>query len=370
MTPVRSGLVAMAISLAVAPLVLTALRRGQVIDRPSARSSHLVPVPRGGGLAVAIGALIALALTPALPVAHKWAIAVAAAGFGLLGTLDDTVGVSAFRKLGIQFVLGVVAAFSLLGDATGSVVWSALSAAGLAFWLVAFVNAFNFMDGIDGISVAQAVVAGVTWFLVGTHTDTLALAAGGAVIAGAAIGFAPFNVPRARMFLGDTGSYFMGAWLAAVAFLGVRSGVPVEAVLAPLALYVAYTGVTLVRRLARGERWYLPHRQHTYQQLCNRGWTHLETSALVATCVAACGALGAVSLAQSRPARLTADVAVAAMVAAYLLAPKWLAPRTRRPAVTVRQPIPPLRSARPGSSGSPEYPDERWVGAGRRQTRD
>jgi UDP-N-acetylmuramyl pentapeptide phosphotransferase/UDP-N-acetylglucosamine-1-phosphate transferase len=249
-------------------------------------------------------------------------IALAGGAFGILGLVDDLVGIRALRRLAVQVLAAGVAGFFLLSDLTGPPLRQGLVAAAVVFWLVAFVNAYNFMDGIDGISVAQALGAGVTWFAVGSGTHSSALTAGGAIIAGATLGFAPYNLPRARMFLGDVGSYFIGSWLAAIAVLGLRSGVPAEAVLAPLALYIADTGVTLAGRVRRGERWYLPHRWHAYQRLSDAGWSHLQVTALVAGCIGACGALGAVSLGHSSGARAAADLAIAGVIAAYLLIPR------------------------------------------------
>ena len=324
---------AFAVTVGLAPLVLSLLRRGHVLDHPTDRSSHDRPVPRGGGVAPAVGALVALAVTPSLAPAQRWGVAVAAALFGAVGLTEDLFGVRALPRLGIQFAAALAASVLLLNDFTGPAIWRGVFAAGAVLWLVAFVNAYNFMDGIDGISVTQAVAAGVTWLAVGTHAGVPALAAGGAIVAGAALGFAPYNVPKARMFLGDVGSYFIGAWLAAVAVLGIRAGVAPEAVIAPLALYAADTGATLVRRVAQGERWYLPHRGHAYQRLGDCGWSHVRTSAFVGLCIGACGMLGAVSLGDSIPARVASDIAIAGVLAGYLLAPRWLAPRSSSVAV-------------------------------------
>ena len=323
----RSGL-ALAVTLACAPLVLAVLRRGQILDHPTERSSHSTPVPRGGGVAAAVGALVALALTPSVVSGHRWAIGVTAALFGVMGLVEDVVGVRALHRLALQFVAAAFAALFLLDGLTGPGLWRGLFVVGAVFWLVAFVNAYNFMDGIDGISVAQAVGAGATWFAVGTYAEVPALAAGGAIVAGAALGFAPYNLPKARMFLGDVGSYLIGAWLAAVAILGVRAGLAPEAVLAPLALYMADTGATLALRVARGERWYLPHRDHAYQRLGDAGWSHVQTSAFVAACIGVCGLLGAVSLGESVAARVAADLAIAGVIGGYLSAPRWLASST------------------------------------------
>ena len=94
--------------------------------------------------------------------------------------------------------------------------------------------------------------------------------------------------------------------------------------LAPLALYVADTGTTLLRRIARGDCWYLPHRDHVYQRLRDSGWSSVRVSLLVLFCVAACGGLGAVSLSSSLVARVIADVAIVAVIGSYLLAPRCL----------------------------------------------
>jgi UDP-GlcNAc:undecaprenyl-phosphate GlcNAc-1-phosphate transferase len=322
-----SGALALAVSLALGPAVLFVLRRGQVLDHPSERSSHSNPVPRGGGVAIALGALVAVPFSSSLTSAERWAVGVAAVLFGVIGLVEDVVGIRALYRLAVQFPVAGVAGVLLLERLTGPALWRSLFALGAVFFLVAFVNAYNFMDGIDGISVAQAVGAGVTWLAVGLSVDTPVLAAGGAIVAGAALGFAPFNLLIARMFLGDVGSYFVGAWLASVAILGLRAGVAPEAVLAPLALYVADTGVTLVRRVARGECWYLPHRQHAYQRLGDGGWSHVRTSALVAACIGVCGLLGAVSLGDSLTARVAADLAIAGVIVCYLLAPRWVASR-------------------------------------------
>ena len=280
-------------------------------------------------MATAGGALVALVATPSLTPGHRWAIVFAAGLFGLLGLVEDVVGIRALYRLALQFAVAAVAGPFLLDDWAGPVLWWWVFAAGAVFWLVGFVNAYNFMDGIDGISVAQGVGAGATWFAVGTGADVPVLAVGGAIVAGAVLGFAPYNLPRARMFLGDVGSYFIGAWLAAIAILGLRAGIAPEAVLAPLALYVADTGATLARRIARGDLWYLPHRDHAYQRLGDAGWSHVQISAFVAGCIGLCGLLGTVSLGDSVAARLAADLAIAGVIGGYLLSPRWAASSTK-----------------------------------------
>src|SRR5207244_9022591 len=100
----------------------------------------------------------------------------------------------------------------LLTGMTSSLLWRLVFGLGVLIWVVAYTNAFNFMDGINGISAAQVIVAGGYFGIVGTQRHVPLLAAGGFVAAGAAAAFLPFNFPKATVFLGDVGSYFLGAW--------------------------------------------------------------------------------------------------------------------------------------------------------------
>jgi UDP-GlcNAc:undecaprenyl-phosphate GlcNAc-1-phosphate transferase len=199
--------------------------------------------------------------------------------------------------------------------------WPAWSGVLVLLWLVAFVNAFNFMDGINGISCACAFVTGAAWWVVGDAAGADLLAAGGLVAAAAALGFGPVNVPRARMFLGDAGSYFLGAWLALLAVVGLGEGAPPEAVVAPLVLYVADTATTLLRRVARGERWHEAHADHAYQRLVHAGWSHTTTTVFVAGLMALLATLGMLAFSESAAIRAAGDLGILAVVAGYLSLP-------------------------------------------------
>jgi UDP-N-acetylmuramyl pentapeptide phosphotransferase/UDP-N-acetylglucosamine-1-phosphate transferase len=306
------------------PVVLFAVRRAGMLDVPTARSSHSTPVPRGGGVAPAIGAVIALAFAPMAMGDARVALVLVAATFGTIGLVEDLVGIPPRIRLGLQALAAAAALPWILSGLHGDALWETVFAVGVAVWLVAYVNSFNFMDGIDGISVAQAMVAGLTWYVVGRGEHVVPFAVGGIIIAGAAAGFAPFNFPTARLFLGDSGSYFFGGWLAAVAVLGLRAGVAPEAVLAPLALYVADTALTLSGRIRRREVWYLPHRSHVYQRLVQGGWSHVRTTLAAAATIAACSALGVASLSGSLLLRVVADATMVLVVVAYLSAPSRL----------------------------------------------
>lgn len=323
-SPVAAFGLTFAIALLATPPVIRLLRRLRLVDLPNVRSSHQVPTLRGGGLAPALGILPGLALVAGPAGATRAAMLVAAAGFGLIGLLDDLRDVPLANRFGLQVVMAGLALVWLLHGLSGPAPWMVVFTIGCLVWLVVYVNAFNFMDGINGMAAAQAVVAGGAWWAIGTAEGVAPLAGGGAVVAGAALAFLPYNYPRAVVFLGDVGSYLLGGVLAALVIVGVRAGIAFEAVLAPLAVYLADTGSTLVRRVRAGEVWYLPHRSHVYQRLTQQGWSHGRTTCLVTVTMAACSGLGALSLTGSAPLRAGGDVAVLAVLVLYLLSPPLL----------------------------------------------
>ncbi len=326
-----SGVVAFGITLGLLPLTERCLRHFHVFDHPSVRSFHDRPTIRGGGIALATGALIALSFSSTVDRSDRLALACSAVVFAVIGLIEDVHGIDARPRLALQ-ALAALAVLALLVEIGPA--WPVWAIVVVPFWLVAFVNAFNFMDGINGISCATAAVAGTTWWAIGRYDDVSAVAVGGAIAAAAALGFLPFNFPTARMFLGDVGSYFIGAWLAVVVVIGLREGIAAEAMVAPLVVYLADTGTTLVRRVVRGELWYEAHSEHAYQRLMHSGWSHGSTSAFVAGCTLAISALGALSLSGSTAVRITGDLGVVTIVAGYLFAPRVAASRRlHRPAL-------------------------------------
>jgi UDP-N-acetylmuramyl pentapeptide phosphotransferase/UDP-N-acetylglucosamine-1-phosphate transferase len=151
-----------------------------------------------------------------------------------------------------------------LVDGTVGTLWGAV--AGAAVFAV-LVNVVNFMDGINGITAATMTVWGVTAMLVSRSHDVPGLLTLGALTAGCALGFLPWNAPVARLFLGDVGSYLFGGLVAGGVVLGWHSGAAVAALLAPMSIYLVDTGSTLVRRARRGESLLTAHRDHVYQRV-------------------------------------------------------------------------------------------------------
>ena len=268
--------VAAALSAGLIVVLLPTLRR-HALARPNARSSHAEPTPQGGGIAVvvatAIVALAAVTLTapPGERVQLVWVIG-AAALIGAVGAVGDVRAMPVLPRLALQAlaVAIVIAALPAELRVIPPLPWlferALLGVA--ALW---FVNLVNFMDGIDWMTVVEAVpVAGglvaIGWL--GALPSAAVVAA--LALLGAVLGFAPFNRPVARLFLGDVGSLPIGLLLAWLLMLLALDGHVAAALLLPL-YYLADSTVTLLRRLVHGEKIYQAHRSHFYQRALDRG---------------------------------------------------------------------------------------------------
>ncbi len=266
------------------PAVRRRLLATESIDRPNARSSHVLPTPRGGGLACAVGGVVGCLTARAMNrgVSAQWAAS--GALLGAVGRLDDVFGLSAAPRLGAQFLVGAVA-----GGSSGGVLGSIVGAVATP----SIVNAFNFMDGINGISGGTALAWGL---VLGTDESlSQSVRVQAAITAGMGLGFLPHNIPNASMFLGDVGSYLFGGGIAAtVVHSALDNGRPtlgtVLRTLAPLAPYLADTGLTIARRAARGEKLTVAHREHAYQQLVSATqWPHWAVAGIASGAAAVCG---------------------------------------------------------------------------------
>lgn len=292
------------------------LRRREILAHPNERSSHSIPTPSGGGLAivgvVAAGGLLAgifavvlLGSLNRLP--HWWPFGIAALGVAAVGWVDDLRNLPQGIRLAVQAVaaaavllaFGPMVSVSLPGWGMVALGWLA---GPLAFlWLVGLTNAYNFMDGIDGIAGSQAVLAGLGWAVLGALRGEPEVTAFALLLAGASLGFLTRNWPPARIFMGDVGSTFLGFSFAALPLL-VDPADP-HLFLAGLLLvwpFVFDTVFTLICRLLRGENILRAHRSHLYQRLVIAGWSHRSVTLLYAG-LAAAGGILAVGYARQWP---------------------------------------------------------------------
>ena len=286
------------------------------VDRPRERGMHLTPTPTAGGLAMIAGVCAALLLFQSLggpkDALDPQVIAAVAlsALLGLIGALDDLIELSARAKLLIQVVLAL--AFSIfvahptaLPGVFGGAPFAlptVIGIGGAALWIVVVVNAVNFMDGANGLVAGAIAIAAVGLGLAALPAQAPFLTTAFLVLGGAALGFLPFNYPKAVVFQGDAGSQFTGALIAMLAIVGSgpgASGGPINLLAAPIALtpLLADVLLTLIVRARRGDRLFEAHRDHLYQRwlmaeggdhakLAHRAWPIFGLYAVVAFAVA------------------------------------------------------------------------------------
>jgi UDP-N-acetylmuramyl pentapeptide phosphotransferase/UDP-N-acetylglucosamine-1-phosphate transferase len=257
------------VSFALTSLAVRILTARAILDRPNERSSHVAPTPRGAGLAV-VGALLpALALIAALTGEGARLAPVLAAIPLLAGLcfLDDVKGLGAGVRLLAQAAAVVLGLLSLPeGPVTQGFLPFWLDRLLVAIGWLWFINLFNFMDGIDGITAVETIAIGLGLTLVAWFAAIPgATGPAGLAIAAAAAGFLPWNWHRARIFLGDVGSVPLGFLLGFLLLDLAARGYWAAALILPL-YYLADATATLLRRLLRGERVWEAHREHWYQK--------------------------------------------------------------------------------------------------------
>lgn len=295
------------------------------LARPNARSSHRVPTPQGGGIAIVSVVIVTTALCTyfihSLPAGVIACVLGAAAVLGVVGVIDDIVTLRALPRLVCQLaaataVLAVLPSSYRIVEVLPIVVERGV----LVLGLVWFVNLTNFMDGLDWITVAEVLplCAGIVAFailgLAPPYAGILACAIGGSTL-----GFAPFNRPVARLFLGDVGSLPLGLVLGWLLVIVACRGNVAAAILMPL-YYLADATITLGLRLSRGERVWEAHRTHFYQRATTNGFTVLGVVREVFTTNLVLLALALASALVAKPVASAGALLAGAIVVARLLA--------------------------------------------------
>jgi len=313
-----------AVSAALIVVLLPALRR-HALAQPNVRSSHLEPTPQGGGIAVVVAtAIVALAaVTLTSPPDARVVLARvlgAAALIAATGAVADVRPVPVLPRLLLQALACAIVIAALPADlriVPAVPWWIERALLGLAaLW---FVNLANFMDGIDWMTVAEAVPVTGGLVVIG-WLGALPSAAVVAALAllGAIAGFAPFNRPVARLFLGDVGSLPIGLLLAWLLITLAVDGHVAAALLLPL-YYLADASLTLARRLMSGERVWQAHRTHFYQRATDGGFSVSEIVGRVFIVNVALAALAVISVAMPAWSVAVATLAAGAALVAWLL---------------------------------------------------
>jgi Fuc2NAc and GlcNAc transferase len=261
-----------------------------LIDVPNFRSSHSVPTPRGGGLAIVFSFVAAIpVIACAKLLAWDTTLAFLGAGIGVavLGFLDDHGHIAArWRLLGhfgaagwILYWLGGVPPIIVLGSHV-SLGWIGLILGSL--YLVWMLNLFNFMDGIDGIAGVEALSVCIGACILYMLSGTPGLVWTPILLAMAVVGFLYWNFPPAKIFMGDAGSGFLGIIIGTISLqAGWVSFQLLSGILILLGVFIVDATTTLLRRMVRGEKIYEAHRTHAYQHAAIKMGTHLSITLAV-----------------------------------------------------------------------------------------
>lgn len=264
--------------------VIRFLNHRSILDQPNERSSHLMPTPRGGGIAV-IGvifpALIIIGLVETQYMQEYHVIAGLALGLALLSWIDDLRNLSPALRFLAQFIAVSIALMIMPPlELLPFLPWFLEILFFTLLW-VWFVNLFNFMDGIDGITAVETITIGLGVSLISFATNLSdSLLWSGLTIAAAAAGFMRWNWHPAKVFLGDVGSIPLGFLIGWLLLTLAREGYPVPALILPL-YYLTDATWTLCRRALRREQVWRAHKEHFYQKAVQQGLSHNKVSTII-----------------------------------------------------------------------------------------
>ncbi|MEE8495001.1 MAG: glycosyltransferase family 4 protein [Xanthomonadales bacterium] len=248
-------------------------RRSGMVDHPGERHSHTVVTPRGGGIGIIL----------ALFIASPWLIGSGDETWGkcvlpgllvlaILGWRDDHASMSARFRFFVQLAVSIYLVACAINNGwmqgTGSIFLAVL-------FLVWMTNLYNFMDGSNGMAGLQAVFGGAVLFYLFDSAGHHSLALASACVAASCAGFLPWNLGNARVFMGDVGSISLGFVFGALLVIGVGNqafSLPVALIV--MLVFIMDSSLTLIGRVLQREQWYNAHKQHLYQRLIARGWTH------------------------------------------------------------------------------------------------
>ncbi len=266
----------------------------EILDVPNARSSHEVPIPRGGGLVFVVVILAAYIIYQIFFAEIRiWSYLVGAVLIASISWLDDIFSLSFIWRLAFHMLAAIVIVSQIGYWDSGYIPLIGVTRFGYIgygltiFWIVGLTNAYNFMDGIDGIAGVQAITAAIGWVLTGYFLGLEFFLFFGLVIIFVQMAFLYYNWQPAKIFMGDVGSSFLGYTFAAFPLLGasIKNSKNMTELFPLLAvlfvwLFVFDTLQTIVRRLIRGEKLWEAHRRHIYQKLIIDGRTHASVSSL------------------------------------------------------------------------------------------
>jgi UDP-GlcNAc:undecaprenyl-phosphate GlcNAc-1-phosphate transferase len=302
--------VAVAVTLMLTPVVRRASLRFGLVDAPGARKVHTHEVPRLGGVAIAGGITVAIALQFLGESYLGWNTALTAPGFQVVGAIlgmavifvtgliDDIVGLNAGQKLvGQVAAAAVLIGFGLriefIGNPFGGLIMLGLLGIPVtAVYVVAFANVVNLIDGLDGLAAGVTAIAAATMLVLALQGNQAEAVVFAAVVIGACLGFLRYNFHPASIFMGDSGSMLLGFALAVISLLGVMKSIAAIALAVPLIIIgvpIFDTASAIIRRVRHKRPIQEADRGHIHHRLLGRGFGQRQTVVIIYVWSAALG---------------------------------------------------------------------------------
>ena len=278
-------IIAFLVAFIAAPIAVKLAKKWGVMDAPDDRKVHKYSMPRMGGLAIYAGFLVAVLATQTINT-QLIGILIGCTIIVLLGIVDDIKGVSPKVKLAGQTLAALVVVLfgvqiSIITNPFADVLFlNALAIPLTILWIVGVTNAVNLIDGLDGLAAGTSGIAAITIGVVALLEGHLAVAILAMILAGSVFGFLPFNFNPAKIFMGDTGSMFLGFTLAVLAVVGLTKSATVISVFIPIVILgipIFDTMYAIVRRFLNGAPIFKADKEHLHHQLLNMGLTHKQT---------------------------------------------------------------------------------------------
>lgn len=294
--------VALIVALAITPLIILLAKKTGAMDAPNARKVHKKPIPRIGGLAIYAGFMASIIFVvikyglDAEMIRETVGLMLSGTLIVALGLIDDYKNLPAKIKLlgqicaAAMLVLVFDVRIDFVTDPFGDYIYldnfpiPHLAIPVTMFWLVGLTNTVNLIDGLDGLAAGVAAIASFTILLVALEQGFILVAVMTAALAGAAVGFLKYNFNPAEIFMGDTGSMFLGFMLAGISVTGAVKSVATIALVVPifaLGLPILDTTFAIVRRVRGGVPIFKPDKGHLHHRLLSVGFTQRQAVLLM-----------------------------------------------------------------------------------------
>ena len=296
-------IIALAVSYFITPQIKQLAIRAGAMDAPDARKVHTTPIPRMGGLAIYCG--FVLAVLSSVHVSREiFGLLLGGTTILAVGVIDDLKQLPARTKLLGQILSAVVLVLfdiriDWLTNPFGEMIYLDMFAIPLTIlWVVALTNTVNLIDGLDGLAAGVSTIAAVTIFMVALAQNFWIVAILTAALAGSALGFLQHNFNPAKIFMGDTGSMFLGYTLAAVSVLGTVKSAATIALVVPivaLGLPIMDTAFAIIRRYMSGRPIFKPDKGHLHHRLLALGLSQKQ-AVLLMYVISGCLGVSAIAL--------------------------------------------------------------------------